>query len=156
MGVGRKISKFAVDTKLFYIASGLNDCFRLQSNLDRLIAWADKWQMQFNYWKCKVFRLGRENREFCYDIDSTWIREAEGEKDLRVVVDKSFKFSKNSLEASKPGFIKRNVSYKNKEVILRLYNSYVRSHLEYCVQAWSPYLDKISVSWKLCSAGQLN
>ena len=38
------------------------------------------------------------------------------------------------------GFISRNVSYKSKKVVKTLYNAYVRPHLEYCIQAWSPYL----------------
>jgi hypothetical protein len=37
------------------------------------------------------------------------------------------------------GIIKRNVHYKSKEVISKLFNSYVRPTLEYCLQAWSPY-----------------
>lgn len=37
------------------------------------------------------------------------------------------------------GIIKRNVSYKSKEVITKLYNSYVRPHIEYCGPSWSPY-----------------
>ena len=64
--------------------------------------------------------------------------------DLGVVVDMSLKFSKQCIEAKNRanrvlGYIKRNVSYKSKEVILKLYNSYVRPHLEYCIQAWSPH-----------------
>jgi len=31
---------------------------------------------------------------------------------------------------------------QNKENLLRLYKSLVRSHLEYCVHAWRPYLQK--------------
>ena len=37
------------------------------------------------------------------------------------------------------GFISRNVSHKSKEVIKTLFNAYIRPHLEYCVQAWSPH-----------------
>ena len=36
------------------------------------------------------------------------------------------------------GIIKRGVSYKSAEVISKLYRSYVRPHLEYCIQFWSP------------------
>ena len=40
------------------------------------------------------------------------------------------------------GAINRNVSYKSEEVVTKLYIAYVRPHLEYCVQAWSPTYDK--------------
>src|SRR5260221_646351 len=38
--------------------------------------------------------------------------------------------------------IYRTICYKTKNVILQLYKSLVRPHLEYCVQAWRPYLKK--------------
>ena len=34
--------------------------------------------------------------------------------------------------------LNRGVSYKSVEVISKLYESYVRPHLEYCIQFWSP------------------
>ncbi len=37
------------------------------------------------------------------------------------------------------GFIKRNISFKNKDVILSLYISLVRPHLEYVVLFWSSH-----------------
>ena len=36
------------------------------------------------------------------------------------------------------GIISRGVSYKSAEVISKLYRAYVRPHLEYCIQFWSP------------------
>ena len=40
------------------------------------------------------------------------------------------------------GMIRRNITYKENSLIVPLYNAIVRSHLEYCTQAWSPYLRK--------------
>ena len=40
------------------------------------------------------------------------------------------------------GMIKRNIIWKSKEIIVTLYKSLVRPRLEYCVQAWCPYLQK--------------
>ena len=38
--------------------------------------------------------------------------------------------------------IRRSFSYLNKDIALHLYKTLVRPHLEYCVQAWRPYLKK--------------
>ena len=40
------------------------------------------------------------------------------------------------------GMIKRNVVSRNKDVIIRLYKALVRPKIDYCVQAWRPYLKK--------------
>ena len=37
------------------------------------------------------------------------------------------------------GLIRRNIVYKEKELIISLYKKIVRPHLEYCIQAWRPY-----------------
>ena len=38
--------------------------------------------------------------------------------------------------------IRRNITYKEKSLIVPLYKAIVRPHLEYCIHAWSPYLTK--------------
>ena len=40
------------------------------------------------------------------------------------------------------GLIRRNITYKEKTLIIPLYKAIVRPHLEYCIHAWSPYLTK--------------
>jgi len=40
------------------------------------------------------------------------------------------------------GLIARTISYRNKYILLRLYKTLVRPHLEYSVSAWSPYYEK--------------
>ena len=40
------------------------------------------------------------------------------------------------------GFIGQNIEYRSWDVLLKLYKTLVRPHLEYCVQFWSPYYRK--------------
>ena len=40
------------------------------------------------------------------------------------------------------GFIGQNIEYRSWNVLLKLYKTLVRPHLEYCVQFWSPYYRK--------------
>ncbi len=37
---------------------------------------------------------------------------------------------------------RRNITYKERSLIVPLYKAIVRPHLENCIQAWSPYLRK--------------
>ena len=41
-----------------------------------------------------------------------------------------------------PYAIRRNITYKEKSLIIPLYKAIVRPHLEYCIQAWNPHLRK--------------
>ena len=38
--------------------------------------------------------------------------------------------------------IRRNITYKEKSLIIPLYKAIVRPHLEYCIQAWNPHFRK--------------
>ena len=40
------------------------------------------------------------------------------------------------------GLFRRNITYKEKKLIIPLYKAIVRPHLEYCIQAWRPYRKK--------------
>ena len=40
------------------------------------------------------------------------------------------------------GLIKRNIENKVKMIMLRLFKSLVRPHIEYCASAWSPHYVK--------------
>ena len=147
IGLGSKVWKFADDTKIVRSIKSINDNCYLQKDLDRLQNWANENQMEFNVKKCKVMHIGNNNIRFNYEMSENWLDECWSERDLGIKIDSNMNFSGQSLEARNKanrmlGFIGRNVTYKSKEVVRRLYNSYVRPHLEYSVQAWRPHLRK--------------
>ena len=69
--------KFADDTKLW-------KCRRIW-DLDRLVEWADNWQMQFNVSKCKVMHVGKKNPRHPYYMSSNGLKSVEVEKDLGII-----------------------------------------------------------------------
>lgn len=142
-----KINKFADDCKLGKAISSDADAEILRQDLLKLSDWAEKWQMDFNIDKCSVVHLGRNNSENSYEIKGNKLNSSKLERDLGVLIDKNMKFSEqcnktvNNANATL-GFIKRSIVCKNKDIILRLYKALVRPKLDYCVQAWRPYLKK--------------
>ncbi len=59
--IASKVLKFADDTKVFRRIKSDGDRQHLQDDLDRLIKWSEKWQMLFNFGKCKWLHTGHGN-----------------------------------------------------------------------------------------------
>ena len=57
-GATGKILKFADDTKLFRKVKELGDKQHLQDDIDKLVKLSEKWQMLFNFGKCKCLHTG--------------------------------------------------------------------------------------------------
>ena len=147
MEITNCILKFADDTKVYGKVGTRQGVEYLKKDLETLCRWADKWQMSFNVDKCKVMHIGRGNEKVQYEMDAVKLVETEEEKDLGVIISKSFKVSRQCAEAAKKGnqmlgLIKRTITTRKKKVMLSLYKALVRPHLEYCIQAWRPFLAK--------------
>ena len=146
-GLTCKISKFADDTKIASKVTTTLDKEKLQADLDKLTSWAHKWQMDFNVDKCKVLHIGSSNDHVQYSMSGVQLCKTSREKDLGVIISSDLKPSHHCTEVVKTankliGFIGRTFEHKSEKIILTLYNSLVRPHLEYCVQFWSPYYRK--------------
>ncbi len=95
--------------------------------------------------KCHILQVGTRNLKYDYEMSSEKLESLHCVKYLGVTITSNLKFSQQCKEAAGKanrmlGFIKRNFSFKNNDIILPLYNSLVRPHLEYAVQFWSPHL----------------
>ena len=141
------LMKFADDTKLFRKVNTDGYKQHLQNDLDRLVKWSEKWQMLFNFGKCKCLHTGHRNLNVNYKMGDTVLGTTVKEKDLGVTISADMKVSEQcGIAASKGnqilGLIRRNITYKGKKLIIPLYKAIVRPHLEYCIQAWRPYHKK--------------
>ena len=85
--------------------------------------------------------------QYDYKLGDSAFKKSVKEKDLGVEVDSSMEFSNQCNVAVKNanvtlGIIWRNIKSRKKNIIVKLYKTLVRPKLEYCVQAWCPYLKK--------------
>lgn len=144
------LKMFADDTKIWARIRSKQDSCVLQADLDNLMRWSDEWMMKFNCEKCKVMHIG-------HDLDTEYYMTASGittkldviteERDLGIIIANNLK---PSLQCSKAaakamsvlGMIARHFGRLDRQDFLLLYKTYVRPHLEYCVQVWSPHLVK--------------
>ena len=124
---------------------------KLQEDLNTLQEWARTWQMKFNVQKCKVMRVGGDDNGLNglseYLMGSQKLKFCDTERDLGIIMLADLKVGSQCnqacLKANRMlGLIKRSFVTKSPDVLLNLYKTIVRPHLEYCVSAWSPHYQK--------------
>ena len=81
-GVTFKIFKFADDTKVFTKTKEIGDKQKLQYTIDKLVKWSEKWQMLFNFGKCKCLHTGLGNTGINYEMGGTILSKTAKENDL--------------------------------------------------------------------------
>ena len=113
------ILKFADDTKLFRKVKEIGDKQTVQDDIDKLVKWSEKWQMLFNFGKCKCLHTGSGNTGLNYEMGGTILSKTVKEKDLGVTMNANMKVSEQCRIAASKGnqvlrMIRRNVTYKEK------------------------------------------
>ena len=115
-----------------------------QKDLDYLVSWQEKWLLKFNTKdnKCKVMHVGKNNPQNQYHLDGVLLPTVHSEKDLGVLFSSSLDFNDHISCINKANacvaWVTRSLISRNSEVMLKIYKSMIRPHLEYCVQLWSP------------------
>ena len=127
-GVTGRILKFADDTKLFRKTKEIGDKCKLQDDIDKLVRWSEKWQMLYNFGKCKCLHPGPGNTGMSYAMGVTILSKTVNEKDLGVTMNANMKVSEQCrIAASKDNqvlwMIRRNITYKEKSLIIPLYKA---------------------------------
>ena len=72
----------------------LNDIRSMRRTLEKLIAWANRQDMDFSVNKYGLMHIGKRNVKFQYQMNDRWVKSIDGERDLGVLMSKDLKFSK--------------------------------------------------------------
>jgi len=136
--------KFADDTKLGGRVETEEQRANLQKALDNMCVWARNWGMEFNVKKCKVLHVGHNNPGQEYWMEGERLAVTEEEVDVGITISKNLKPAAQCRKAARTaaavlGQITRAFHYRDRHVFMRLYNQYVRPHLEFAGPAWSPW-----------------
>ena len=137
------VKLFADDAKLYRKIENLEDCNKLQEDLNQLSAWSSMWYMSFNAGKCVVLKI-KDKIKYPYTLCGKVLETVEHQKDLGVWVSNDLSPKKHISEVVKKcnqriGLVKRCFTDLTPDKIKVLYTTMIRPVLEYASPAWSPY-----------------
>ena len=120
-----------------------NNFSNISLDLELLELWEAQWCLKFNVQKCMVMQIGLSNPKNQYSFGGESLRCVDNEKDLGVTFNSSFSFEdhvRNSIAKANRtiAWVTRNVISREPSVMLGLYKSLIKPHIEYCSQAWAP------------------
>ena len=137
---------FADDVKLLRAITSVEDCIKLQQDLNTILIWCEHNSLLLNTDKCHVISFSKKKNDIIYNycINSTNISRVNTISDLGVIFASQFNFKLHLFNICKNargmwGFIRRTCGFFNVHVLKILYVSLVRSILEYSSTVWSPY-----------------
>ena len=88
-----EIFLFAHDSKIFRQINGPDDHLILQEDINNMLDWANKWQLEFRPDKCVSMSINRKmNYNESYKMETTELRQVRQEKDTGVIVHDQLKF----------------------------------------------------------------
>ena len=79
-----KIRLYADDILLYSEINSLDDCLRLQADIDNLFSWSERWQLHFNPAKCEFLRITNKCNTIShsYTLENSSIKEVHSAKIL--------------------------------------------------------------------------
>lgn len=141
---------YADDLKIKKNISTLNDCVLLNEDLNALNEFCAANRIYLNINKCCSITFTRNLNKivFSYTLNGELLKRVNVVKDLGIYLDTKLSFD-HHIESvvhksfKNLGFILRTTKdFKREKSVLILYNSMVRSHLEYASLVWDPAYNK--------------
>ena len=143
--VSSNIRLYADDILLYRTINVMDDCVKLQDDLNALQQWEKRWQMHFNPSKCCYIRLSNKQHllDYNYNIHNTVLQVTNTIKYLGVHIDDKLTWKSHTIVTkanSVKGFLSRNFKHCPPSVKSKCYQTLIRPVLEYASIVWSPYL----------------
>lgn len=141
-----KCLMFADDLKLYLIVKSNEDTAALQGDINEVAEWSNQNRLHFNTDKCKTISFTRLKSPITnsYHLLGTPLERVTEIKDLGLNLDSGLNFRQHikslSINAHKMlGFVMRMAyQFQDVQVALVLFNTYVRSRLEFGAIVWDP------------------
>ena len=140
---------FADDSLLIRTIESEIDAHMLQKDLDELVAWSNKWQMNFHPAKCSVLKVTNKKKSVfhTYSMLGQPLENAQNATYLGVKINHNLQWDDHvnyivSKSNKSLGFIRRNFGNCPAIVKERLCKSLVLPILQYSSSAWDPYKQK--------------
>ena len=137
---------YADDLKIFCKIRNLDDCRRLQCDLDSLADYCRNSSLFLNLDKCVAISFTRNKNvyEYNYTLDTNTLKSVQEIRDLGVLMDSKMIFDLHSEKIINScnrmlGFILRNGrNFENPKTLLSLYYAFVYSRLNFASVVWNP------------------
>ena len=119
----------------------------MQKDVENMVQWCKVWRLSLNPDKCFLIQFNprSQTRQFNprYFIEGKPILQKQQVKDLGILISEDLKFHVQVSEACKKAHreinrIRRCFISRTPNFLSNMYKLYVRPHLEYCVELWSP------------------
>lgn len=138
---------YADDLKIFSSIHNVHDAINLQKDIDAISHWCEKNLLFLNAKKCKIMSFTRSSSYVIHDycINNVNLSRVTEVRDLGVMFTQTFSSNRHidliiAKACSMLGFLKRTMKeFNDPKVFIMLYQSLVRSQLEYASCVWSPH-----------------
>ena len=140
---------YADDILLYSEISSINDCIRLQNNINYVFNWSETWLLQFNPAKRMHLQISnkRSDIKFTYYLDRSIIKKVPSANYLCITINSDLTWSDHDTMVvakanSVLGFLQCNLKYCPPEIKASSFKSLVIPILEYGYNSWFPHFQK--------------
>jgi hypothetical protein len=140
---------FADDSIIYRDINSPDDHAILQDDLEKLLSWANKWQMDFNSSKCTVMSITNKKTtsQFNYNMNNITLQRVSHQDYLGVTISHNLQWESHINRITKSassnlGLLRRTLHSCSKETKSVAYKTMIRPKLEYASAAWAPHLTK--------------